>query len=253
MNKESKNIFLPQITLYYDHRYRVNPRSRAKRPRKVYWYTDHFIEPSFLNMPVPELVAIMNERERFAGLREFVQKVLKTKGTAYRTRFIIDAQTMQDCFLAIVYMNHYLCLYFHDEFDYYRENLYFYHDHTPTYQYHVDWRDYSPLDSLKLGAGSNVPEEDGGARVKTAEKEDEDDGSVTEEDMSNRPLWSNGGYPMYIDINSPKCERALSDLNVSKKDVSTLTIADIERAIKFSLAREKAFCDDRVYRIGFGE
>jgi hypothetical protein len=80
-------------------------------------------------------------------------------------------------------------------------------------------------------------------------------GYFTELKRIQGEAWGNGREARKIleQASLQLAERLRNKQNVSKKDVSTLTIADIERAIKFSLTREKAFCDDRTYRIGFGE
>ena len=180
----NKNVFLPEIPLYYANYYKQNLKSKAKNPRKVYWYTDYFIEMIYLNSS--EIVDIMNERKRFAGLREYVQKILRTQGQkGYRTRYIIDAQTMQDCYLSVIYINHYLSSVL------YHENFYF--DYTKTYQYHKNWRnDTDSSEGVDIGSID-------GLCVKTLEEKKDDE--ITEiklPDSASEPVWYDNRYAMYI-------------------------------------------------------
>lgn len=182
----ANNIFLPHIPLYLEEYFRKNLKSKAKNPRRMHWYTDYYIE-----MPqsiIDEIVALMNERRRFAGLQEYVQKLLRTQGQQYRTRFIVDAQTKQDCYLAAIYINHYFGMFLYHE--------YFYFDYSKTYKYHTDWRNHS---DYQQNADN---ESHDGLRVKTADKKDDENTEAGISEPVTQPVWRNGRFPMYIDSDS---------------------------------------------------
>ena len=141
-NAAGELLCLPEITASRKNHYRKQTTKTGKVRRNL-WYTDQLIETTYEESA--EIVEAMERRERFGSLRDFVKKLLRTHYNEYRTRFILDTQTVNDAYLAMIYINHHL-----------REDGY--HlltsvDYGKLYKYHMDWR-HKPAGKAE-GAGDN--------------------------------------------------------------------------------------------------
>ena len=99
-----RNLFLPQVSIKRHLHYRT--QTIRKKTHNALKYVDYSI-----NTPsdIKDIVELMETRPRFQGLVKYVQKILLIQGQVeYRTRYVINAQTINDCRLAILYINHYL-------------------------------------------------------------------------------------------------------------------------------------------------
>lgn len=178
----NKSICLPIITPHYEATYKENPNSKAKKPRKIFQYADYIIE-----MPdkISDIIEMMEERPRFAALKKYVQNILKMQNNPdYRTRYIIDAQTTNDAYLAMLYINHYLGA----------EGFHYRMDYNQTYAFDATWKHNS---NFQNRTNSQKRDDDGNA-VLTKPMEQKDDEDTHNIRPLNSPEWMCMTYPMYI-------------------------------------------------------
>jgi AAA+ superfamily predicted ATPase len=186
-------IILPIIkTKSYNH-YKELKSGRAKKPKKTYLYSDTWIEMS--RHEAKQIVDMMDERPRFAGLKEYTPKIIGTMGQDYRTRFIIDAQTMNDCYLAMIYINYYL----------YSSKYYHHLSYDICYEYHVQW-----LNNEHFNA--NISSDDD---VRILSKQLEDNDEKSHED--DKPIWLRNMFPVFIDLEADYAEMSVNSIDLESE------------------------------------
>jgi len=174
-----KNLFLPKVTLKRYSHYEV--KTTRKKTYKHLKYTDYAIE--FLQH-MADIAELMESRPRFKNLVSYTEKILKAKGhNEYHMRYVINAQNINDCRLAVIYINYYLSKSYDLNIDC--------SDFSKTYEYHTRWED-----ELFYGINMNFDgdaTEDEAVLHKPVSQSDGD-----ESNSNDYPEWWQGFHPVFI-------------------------------------------------------
>jgi hypothetical protein len=189
-SRAGASLFLPKVLPKHYSHYRENIHSRAKKKKRELHYVDSVIETQ--HEKIYDIVAKIEERERFRCLRETVAKVIgaKGKGQDVSARFIIEAQNCNDCCLAVLYINHHL-----------RSASYdggFTCNYYDTYKYHSEWKD----------SHNNTEFYDGESYSALPIPSPDKDEKLSE---TPAPVWYGGAYPVYVNLEDGNIQQHIDD------------------------------------------
>ena len=184
-NKKSvrvpSSLFLPQVSLKRHLHYKE--QTSRKKKQMVLSYVDYSID---VPARIDEVIELMESRPRFKELIEFTQKLLNTRGSEeFRTRFVINAQTVNDARLCILYINRklYGVEYHGNYFLNYGRTYEYHHRHKESfYAFEIPTEDDSSGEDAVL--------------VHAPQKADGEDNIISDD----TPTWVNDMYPVFINI-----------------------------------------------------